>query len=222
MAFRSFPRRRHPGGEEDFAAQYPTRTCPCQRFAAVLAGGRRMTRRQCGSLDLHCLALSSLTSRRFRRRTEALESRREKRAKSGVSERAKCLSGRLPPIELGHFLAHALGSIAEAKTTPAERHFPTAAAGPRRPGRAAVSWSRPAVVFEPVAGQKGAPAAKDVPPTPPELPCGYLGRFHAVPQALFTPRPLFPPNIVPSTPRISSRPSRSRWSGPHSGRPIRG
>ena len=45
VAFRSFRRRRHPGGEEVFAAQYPAHASPCQRFTAVLAGGRRMTRR---------------------------------------------------------------------------------------------------------------------------------------------------------------------------------
>src|SRR6266480_1728716 len=35
VAFRSFRRRRHPGGEEAFAAQYPAHSCPCQRFAVV-------------------------------------------------------------------------------------------------------------------------------------------------------------------------------------------
>jgi len=38
VAFRSFRQRRHPGSEEVFAAQNPTRTCPCQRFAAALEG----------------------------------------------------------------------------------------------------------------------------------------------------------------------------------------
>jgi hypothetical protein len=70
VAFRAFPRRRHPGGEEAFAAQYPAHACPCQRFTVVLAGERRMTRSRCGSLDLHRSALSSVTSRRFHRRTE--------------------------------------------------------------------------------------------------------------------------------------------------------
>ncbi len=70
VAFRSFRRRRHPGGEEAFAAQYPAHSCPCQRFAVVLAGERRMTRSRCGSLNLHRSALSSVTSRRFFRRTE--------------------------------------------------------------------------------------------------------------------------------------------------------
>jgi hypothetical protein len=53
VAFRSFPQRQHPGGEEVFAAQYPAHACPCQRFAVVLAGDQRMTRRRCGSLRLH-------------------------------------------------------------------------------------------------------------------------------------------------------------------------
>ena len=44
MAFRLFRQRRHPGGEEDFAAQYPAHACPCQRFTGVLANARRMTR----------------------------------------------------------------------------------------------------------------------------------------------------------------------------------
>jgi hypothetical protein len=32
VAFRLVSQRRHPGGEEDFAAQYPAHACPCQRF----------------------------------------------------------------------------------------------------------------------------------------------------------------------------------------------
>src|SRR5439155_13887300 len=40
----------------------PARAFPCQRFTAVLAGARRMTRGRCGSLDLHRSALSSVTS----------------------------------------------------------------------------------------------------------------------------------------------------------------
>ena len=66
VAFRSFSQRRHPGGEEAFAAQYPAHAFPCQRFAGVLAGAQRMTRGRCGSLCLHRSALSSVTSRRFR------------------------------------------------------------------------------------------------------------------------------------------------------------
>jgi hypothetical protein len=45
-------RRRHP--EQTFAAQWLAYAFPCQRFAARLAGRRRMPRAQCGSLLLHC------------------------------------------------------------------------------------------------------------------------------------------------------------------------
>ena len=47
-----------------FAAQYPARMYPCQRFADTLAEARRMTRGRCGWLTLHRTALSSATPRR--------------------------------------------------------------------------------------------------------------------------------------------------------------
>jgi len=65
VAFRSFSQRQHPGGEKNFAAQYPAHASPCQCFAVALTSARRMTRRRCGSLGLHRVALSSVTSRRF-------------------------------------------------------------------------------------------------------------------------------------------------------------
>ena len=37
VAFRFFPQRRHPGVVMNFAAQYPARTFPCQRFADAVA-----------------------------------------------------------------------------------------------------------------------------------------------------------------------------------------
>ena len=52
-------RRRHP--EQTFAAQWVAYAFPCQRFAARLAGRRRLPRGQRGSLLLHCSGLSPAT-----------------------------------------------------------------------------------------------------------------------------------------------------------------
>ena len=51
---------RRPGGVV-FAAQYPAYAHPCQRFANTLAELQRMTRGQCGSLDLHWQRLALFT-----------------------------------------------------------------------------------------------------------------------------------------------------------------
>ena len=67
VAFRVVPRRRHPEFRTNFAAQYPARTYPCQRFASP-RGRRRMTRGRCGSLHLHRMTLSFTTPHRFCRR----------------------------------------------------------------------------------------------------------------------------------------------------------
>jgi len=53
-----------------FHGSIPGLRAPCQRFAAVLANERRMTRGRCGSLALHRTALSSAASHRFHWRTE--------------------------------------------------------------------------------------------------------------------------------------------------------
>src|SRR4030095_9818463 len=49
----------------DFAAPWLACTCPCQRFATILADRRRMTWGHRGSLLLRCRAFSSLSSCRF-------------------------------------------------------------------------------------------------------------------------------------------------------------
>ena len=59
---------------ESFAAEYPARTFPCQRFDVVLTNKLRMTRGQCTSLIFHCMTLSFTAPRRFNRRPRALPS----------------------------------------------------------------------------------------------------------------------------------------------------
>ena len=60
VAFRLPPRRRHPDVDMDFAAQYPARAFPCQRFVGRSCLCRRMTRGRCGSLRLQRFGLSSI------------------------------------------------------------------------------------------------------------------------------------------------------------------
>jgi hypothetical protein len=71
VAFRLPIRRRHPevattrAVGHPFAAQYPARTFPCQRFADAGLPRRRMTRGRCGSLLLQRFELASIAPRRI-------------------------------------------------------------------------------------------------------------------------------------------------------------
>ncbi len=69
VAFRTFSRRRHPG-RWLFRGSIPSPRVPLSTLHRRSCGRRRMTRGRCGSLGPHRLALSSVTPRRFCRRTK--------------------------------------------------------------------------------------------------------------------------------------------------------